>query len=78
MEKLIITVAITGGASPERNPFLPKTPEHQVKATLEAYQAGASVVHIHARNPETGKGEHKAQWFEEAVVPIREQRDIIK
>ncbi len=77
MEKLIITAAITGGASPEDNPYLPKTPKEQVKATLEAYDAGASVVHIHARNPETGKGEHKAKWFEEAIIPIREQCDII-
>lgn len=77
MEKLIITAAITGGASPEDNPYLPKTPKEQVEATLEAYEAGASVVHIHARNPATGKGEQKAKWFEEAIVPIREQCDII-
>jgi 3-keto-5-aminohexanoate cleavage enzyme len=77
MEKLIITAAITGGASPEDNPSLPKTPKEQVKATLEAYEAGASVVHIHARNPETGRGEQKARWLEEAILPIREQCDII-
>ena len=77
MEKLIITAAITGGGSPESNPNLPKTPEQQVKATLEAYEAGASVVHIHARNPETGVGEQKAEWFEQAIRPIREKCDII-
>jgi len=77
MEKLIITAAITGGASPEDNPYLPKTPQEQVKATLEAYEAGASVVHIHARNPETGRGDQKAKWLEEAIVPIREKCDII-
>lgn len=77
MEKLIITAAITGGASPEDNPYLPKTPKEQVKATLEVYEAGASIVHLHARNPETGKGEQKARWFEEAILPIREQCDII-
>lgn len=77
MEKLIITAAITGGASPEDNPYLPKIPKEQAKAALEAYEAGAAVVHIHARNPETGKGEQKARWFEEAIVPIREKCDII-
>ncbi len=77
MEKLIITAAITGGGSPESNPYLPKTPEQQVEATLEAYEAGASVVHIHARNPETGIGEQKAEWFEQAIRPIREKCDII-
>jgi 3-keto-5-aminohexanoate cleavage enzyme len=77
MEKLIVTAAITGGASPEDNPYLPKTPKEQAKATLEAFEAGASVVHIHARNPETGRGEQKARWLEEAILPIREKCDII-
>ena len=77
MEKLIITAAITGGASPSNNPFLPKTPKEQVNAALECHRAGASVVHIHARNPETYEAEQKAQWFEQAIVPIREQCDMI-
>ena len=77
MEKLIITAAITGGASPESNPYLPKTPNEQVQATIDCYNAGASVVHIHARNPMTAKGEQKAEWFEEAIVPIRAKCDII-
>ncbi|MFC1867581.1 3-keto-5-aminohexanoate cleavage protein [Thermodesulfobacteriota bacterium] len=77
MDKLIITAAITGGASPAGNPGLPKTPAEQVKSTLECYEAGASVVHIHARNPETCLPEQKTKWFEEAIVPIREQCDIL-
>lgn len=77
MKKLIVTAAITGGASPENNPYLPKTPKEQVQATIDCYNAGASVVHIHARNPETGKGEHRAEWFERAIAPIREKCDII-
>ena len=77
MDKLIITVAITGGASPASNPYLPKTPKEQVRATIDAYNAGASIVHIHARNPETGMPEHKAAFFEQAVIPIKEQCNII-
>ena len=77
MDKLIITAAITGGASPDSNPNLPKTPKEQVQATIDAYNAGASVVHIHARNPETGRGEQKAEWLEQAIVPIRERCDIL-
>ncbi len=54
MPPLIITVAITGGAAgKERNPYLPETPEEQALSTYEAYKAGASSVHIHARD-ETG------------------------
>ncbi len=77
MEKLVVTAAVTGGASPAGNPAKPKNPEEIVTATLECYQAGASVVHIHALNPETSKPEQKAEWFEQAIVPIREQCDII-
>ena len=77
MDKLIITVAITGGASPASNPSLPKTPKEQVRATIDAYNAGASIVHIHARNPETGMPEHKANFFEQAIVPIKEQCKIV-
>ncbi len=77
MEKLIVTAAITGGASPQGNPNLPKTPKEQVAATLECYDAGASVVHIHARNPETCEPQQQSRWFKEAIVPIREQCDIL-
>jgi len=77
LEKLIITAAITGGSSPIGNPYLPKTPEEQAKAALECYEAGASIVHLHGRNPETGLPEQKSQWLEQAIVPIREKCDII-
>ena len=45
-----------------------------MQATIDAYNAGASVVHIHARNPETGRGEQKAQWLEQAGDLTRLQR----
>jgi len=50
---LIITCAITGGVQgKEMNENLPETPEEQAEQTREAYEAGASIVHVHARNPE--------------------------
>jgi len=50
---LIISVAITGGVQgKEMNENLPETPEEQAEQTREAYEAGASIVHVHARNPE--------------------------
>ncbi|MCL5123947.1 MAG: 3-keto-5-aminohexanoate cleavage protein [Deltaproteobacteria bacterium] len=50
MPPLIITVAITGGMhGKEANPNLPEAPEEQVEQTYESYQAGASIVHVHAR-----------------------------
>jgi 3-keto-5-aminohexanoate cleavage enzyme len=77
MEKLIITVAITGGSSPQVNPYLPKSPKEQIQATKEAWNAGASVVHIHGRNPETGESDHVAEYLGEAIAGIKERCDVI-
>lgn len=50
---LIISVALTGGVhGKEYNENLPETPEEQAKQTHEAYEEGASIVHVHARNPD--------------------------
>ncbi len=55
MSPLIITVSITGGLQgKEANPNIPETPEEQAQATFEAYEAGASIVHVHARDPNQG------------------------
>ena len=52
---LIIGVAITGGIhGKEVNPNLPETPEEQAQATFECYDAGATIVHVHARDPNNG------------------------
>lgn len=52
---VIITVAITGGVQgKELNPVTPETPEEQAQSTFECYEAGASVVHVHARDPQSG------------------------
>ncbi len=54
---LIVCCAITGGVQgKEANPDLPETPEEQAQQTYDAYNAGASMVHIHARNP--------AKWYD--------------
>jgi 3-keto-5-aminohexanoate cleavage enzyme len=73
MEKVVVTCAITGGASPAGNPYLPKTPAEQVISAVEAYNAGASVIHIHGRNPETGMPEHDARFLADAIGPIKQK-----
>ncbi|MGI5940462.1 MAG: 3-keto-5-aminohexanoate cleavage protein [Thermoleophilia bacterium] len=73
IDKVIVTCALTGGASPASNPHLPKTPAEQVVSAVEAFQAGASVIHIHGRNPETGMADSEARFIAEAVAPIKEQ-----
>ena len=77
---LIITVAITGGVQgKELNPALPETPEEQAESTHAAWNAGASVVHVHARrddNPATMS--HKTERYLEVNALIRERcRDIV-
>ena len=55
MPPLIITVALTGGVQgKEVNPNLPETPEEQAQQAYEAYKVGASIVHVHARDPKKG------------------------
>lgn len=56
-EPVIITVAITGAVPKKKdNPAVPVTPPEQIESTHEAYEAGASLVHIHVRNPDESPG----------------------
>jgi len=73
VKKVIITCALTGGGSPSGNPYLPKTPKEQATSAVEAFNAGASVIHIHGRNPETGLPDHDARFIGDAVGPIKER-----
>ena len=56
-QPVIITVAITGAVPKKKdNPAVPVTPAEQVESTHEAFEAGASLVHIHVRNPDESPG----------------------
>jgi 3-keto-5-aminohexanoate cleavage enzyme len=51
MQKLIITAALTGGVhGKEANPALPEQPDEIIQAAYDCYNAGAAIVHIHARD----------------------------
>ena len=72
----IISCAVTGGAdTKEMNPAVPVKPEEIAEEALAAHDAGAAVVHIHVRDPETGKAtsdpEKNARLFEETTEEIR-------
>ncbi|HUW94874.1 MAG TPA: 3-keto-5-aminohexanoate cleavage protein [Anaerolineae bacterium] len=78
MEKLIITAAVTGSlTSREQNPNLPHTPEEIAKAAVDACKAGAAVVHLHVREPATGKPVQDIDLFGKTIELIREECDII-
>lgn len=54
-EKVVITAAITGSIhTPTMSEYLPITPQQIADDAVRAYEAGAAVVHVHARNPENG------------------------
>jgi 3-keto-5-aminohexanoate cleavage enzyme len=57
MSKLIITAAVTGGepVSREMTPYVPTTAEEITEETVRCWEAGASIVHLHAKEPGTGK-----------------------
>jgi 3-keto-5-aminohexanoate cleavage enzyme len=58
MEKLIITVGITGSRiTKQQTPYIPITPEEIAQSGIEAWRAGASVLHIHVRDPQKAWGQ---------------------
>jgi len=70
--KVILTCAVTGNAPFNRkHPAMPVTPAQIAASSIEAIKAGASIVHIHVRNPETGEGSRDLKLFKEVVDRVR-------
>ena len=68
----IITCAITGaGDTAGKHPSLPITPEQIAASALEAADAGAAIVHIHVRDPATGKGTRDVELYRRTVELVR-------
>jgi len=71
-DKVIITCAVTGNlTTPEQTPYLPITPEQIADACLGAANAGASIVHIHVRDPLTGQPSMLLDHYVDVVQRIR-------
>ncbi len=78
MSKHIITVAVTGSVpTRDQHPGLPHTPAEIADATYDCYRAGAAIVHIHVRDPETGVPTYRLELFRECVERIRDKCDIL-
>lgn len=77
--KTIVTCAVTGNLTrPEQHPGLPITPEQIATASLDAARAGAAVVHIHVRDPQTGSPSMDIALYEDVINRIRaENSDLI-
>lgn len=76
--KLIITAAITGSRIlRDTAPYIPYTPEEIVQSAIECWNAGASIAHIHVRDPKTGIGTQDLNLFRRVVEPLREKTDLV-
>ena len=77
--EVILTCALTGaGDTADKSPHVPVTPEQIANAAIEAADAGASIVHVHVRDTETGEGGRDPAHFKEVVERIRDSgTDIV-
>jgi uncharacterized protein (DUF849 family) len=78
MKKVIITCAVTGAVhTPSMSPYLPISPEEIARASIEAAEAGAAVLHLHARNKDDGRPTPDPNVFMQFLPPIKEATDAI-
>ena len=79
MSTRIISCAITGSIhTPSMSPYLPITPDEIAQNAIDAANAGAAVVHIHARNPENGMPSPSLELFKTIIDKIRaKNQDVI-
>ena len=77
-DKCIITAAVTGGDTvPSQSPYLPITPKEIADEAVRCAEAGAAVVHVHARDPETGEPSSGLELFEEILTSIKGKSDVV-
>lgn len=75
---VIITCAPTGGIhTPTMSPHLPVTPAEIARASIEAAEAGASIIHLHARDPETGKPDPRPETFMQFLPTIKQSTGAV-
>ncbi|QTG16928.1 3-keto-5-aminohexanoate cleavage protein (plasmid) [Agrobacterium tumefaciens] len=76
--KVIITCAVTGAIhTPTMTPYLPITPDEIVEASLGAAEAGASILHLHARDPENGKPDQTPEGFAKFLSRIKQNTNAV-
>ena len=75
---MIISVGITGSRiTRQQTPHIPITPEEIAQSGIEAWRAGASILHIHVRDPKTGLGTQDLALFKEVADRIRSETDAL-
>jgi uncharacterized protein (DUF849 family) len=77
-DKVIITCAVTGAIhTPSMSPYLPVTPEEIAEAAVGAADAGAAIVHLHARDPQTGKPDQTPEAFARFLPRIKQATNAV-
>ena len=77
-KKVIITCAVTGAIhTPTMSPYLPVTPDEIAAAAVGAAEAGAAVVHLHARDPETGRPDQSPEAFSRFLPRIKQATNAV-
>ena len=75
---VIITVACTGAIhTPSMSPYLPITPDQITADAVGAAEAGAAIIHLHARDPVSGKPDQTPEAFRQFLPRIRQQTDAV-
>ncbi|MDA0237666.1 MAG: 3-keto-5-aminohexanoate cleavage protein [Proteobacteria bacterium] len=76
--KVIITCAVTGAIhTPSMSRYLPVTPEEIAEAAIGAAEAGAAIVHLHARDPKNGKPTQDPDMFRKFLPTIAKNSDVV-
>lgn len=76
--KVIVTCAVTGSIhTPSMSPYLPITPDEIAAEAIAAAEAGAAMLHLHARNPETGQPDQSPALYEQFLPRIKQSTDAI-
>lgn len=76
--KVVITCAITGSIhTPSMSPYLPVTPDEIAEHAIEAAEAGAAILHLHARDPETGFPSPSPDIFGQFLPRIKQSTDAV-
>lgn len=78
MSKVIVTAAITGAVHiPSMSDYLPITPDQIIHEAVSACEAGAAIVHLHARNPETGQPTGDPMLMKQIVDGVRTKSSVV-
>jgi uncharacterized protein (DUF849 family) len=78
MAKIIITCAVTGSIhTPSMSTHLPITPQEIIDASVGAAEAGAAIVHLHARDPETGRPDQSLEAFARLLPAIKQRSGVV-